>query len=139
MRFLILTLIAVCAMSLGTVPAPVRAASPTPVPAASMPPENPSVTQIARAEIDAWESGKVDRSKYSAEANQHITNDLITNVSKQMAPLGPPTSFKYVGHATQFGLDLTQYEAVFPQITLTESIAVDPAGKIAFIYFSPKQ
>jgi len=136
-RFLILALIAVCAMSLGVVPAVARAASPAP--AASMPPENPSVTQIARAEIDAWESGKVDRAKYSAEANQHITNDLITNVSKQMAPLGPPTSFKYVGHTTQFGLDLTQYEAVFPQITLTESIAVDPAGKIAFIYFSPKQ
>jgi len=138
-RLFLLIAIAMSAMSLGVLPAQVLAATPTPAPAASVPPENPAVTQIARAELDAWESGKVDRAKYSDEANKHITTDLVANVSKQMAPLGTPTSFKYVGHVSQYGLDLTQYEAVFPQITLTESISVDANGKIVFIYFTPKQ
>ena len=137
MRLFLLIAIAVAVMSFGMVPAQVRAATPTPT--ASAPPEDPAVTQVARAELDAWQSGKVDRSKYSADAQKHITNDLVANIAKQMGPLGAPTSFKYVGHAQQYGMDLTQYEAVFPQITLTESISIDPTGKIVFIYFTPKQ
>ena len=134
-------LIAAAAAVLSAAPALAQTpASTSPAPAAaSIPAENPAVTKIARAEIDAWESGKVDRTRYTDEANKHITTDLVTNVSKQMAPLGAPTSFKYVGHAQQFGMDLTNYEAAFPQITLTESIALDPNGKISFIYFVPKQ
>jgi len=107
--------------------------------APSTPAENPALTKIARAEIDAWESGKLDRSKYTDQANKQITDDIVTRASKLMGPLGAPTSFKYVGHAQQSGLDLTNYEAVFPQVTLIESIALDASGKIAFIGFAPKQ
>lgn len=119
-------------------PKPAPSGSPAAA-ATAVPAENPAITKIARGEIDAWETGKIDRSKYGDEANKHITDDLIARVSKQLAPLGAPTSFKYVGHAQQFGLDLTNYEAVFPQVTLIESIALDANGKIGFIYFVPKQ
>ncbi len=124
----------------------------SPAPAAAAPAaENATLTTLARAQIDAFRAGKIDRSQYTSEANAHITDTLVTQVAQLLARGGNIKSFAYSGTAVQSGVQVAQYAVTFdkpvavpemPSLPTTanwvESISTDKTGKIAYLLFAPK-
>ena len=145
--FLIST--AVAAALLSGVPA---LAQTTPAPSApSTTAENPTTTALARAQIDAFRAGKIDRTQYNADANAHITDTLVGQVSQVLGRGGSIKTFAYSGNALQGGVQVAQYVVTFerpitvpemPTLPTTadwiESIATDSSGKISYLLFAPK-
>jgi len=129
----------------------VPAAAQSPAPASSPAVENPTVTTLARAQVEAFRAGKIDRTQYTADANTHLTDTLVSQVSQVLARGGAVRAFSYSGNSQQSGIAVAQYAVTFdkpiaipemPQLPTTadwlESIATDASGKISFLLFAPK-
>lgn len=141
-----------CAVVAAALPlsAQAQTAPPTPAPAATAAAqhEDPAVTKIARAELDAFLAGKIDRSHYIAGSEAQLTDAIVTRVAGLLAPGGKVTSFAYLGPGTLQGMAVVQYAVGFEHgIALpngasskdfVENLIVDKAGKVALIFFSPK-
>ncbi len=85
------------------------------------------------------QAGKIDRSQLDAKMNAALTDSLLAQVSAQIAPLGDPTSFTLDNKSTANSYTVYVYKVVFPAITLFESFALDPDGKIAGLLLKPQQ
>jgi len=108
------------------------AASATPAPG-----EDAASTALARSLLVEFQRGTIDHSRYDATANAAFTNAIVASVAAQLGPLGPPTSVIFVSKK-MIGLErLLLYRVVWPSVTLAESIALDPDGKVGGIYFKP--
>ncbi|MBV9148557.1 MAG: hypothetical protein JO024_01725 [Candidatus Eremiobacteraeota bacterium] len=125
--------------------------APAPSAATSTAAENPTTTALARAQIDAFRAGKIDRTQYNADANAHITDALVGQVAQLLGRGGAIKTFAYSGNAVQSGVQVTQYAVTFerpvavpemPTLPTTadwiESIATDKDGKISYLLFAPK-
>jgi len=120
----------------------VIAQAATASPAASMAPAPvPAGDAAAEARAKDWlhqvQVGKIDRSQLDAKMNSALTDSLLAQVSGQLGPLGEPTSFTQSRKVTQGSITAYVYKVVFPQITLAETIAFDPDGKIGGLLFKP--
>ncbi len=141
-------LVGLAASTLGAGPGPygvrvlARAAS-----GSSMTPSSPAavlapaaaITAQARAQLDAWRSGKIDRTVYDAAANALVTAAVIAQVRTALSALGELKTFAYVRTVNHNGVTAYVYRftAAKPP-TLTETIGFDPDGKIAGILFQPE-
>ena len=149
MRFYsFLSMAAVVAASLCATPALAQQQPSAPTTAAA---ENPTMTTLARAQIEAFRAGKIDRSAYTSEASAHITDVLVSQVSQLLNRGGPVKTFAYSGNVLQSGVQVAQYNVTFdhpiatpemPTLPTTanwvESIATDQSGKISYLLFAPK-
>jgi hypothetical protein len=70
---------------------PTPAATPTPGP------EDPAITAIVRHEFVAWQTGSVDKTHYSADAQSTLTDDTIKHMSTALASYGALTSTDWLG------------------------------------------
>lgn len=139
-------------------PAIVRAQSPTPAPSASpaatpaaTPTENPAHTAIAKAELDAWLSGKVDVTKYGGQLKTMLTPSAVQQVGSVISSGGTATFDGYHGIAQQMGVTVETYGITFAKpISIPaqmgpttnkwqEALAFDSNDKIVFIRFYPVQ
>ena len=116
---------------------------PTATPALSSVPENPSLTTLARSQIDMIRSRHVSRAQYGDQLNAVLTDNLIARLSQALNVGGAVTSFGYAGTTNVSGLPVAQYLIGFEHpIGATnqwiESIAADPAGKVLYLSFAPK-
>lgn len=128
---------------------PMPSASTSPAPTTVVPDENPAITNLARAQIEIFRTGKIDRTQYGANINAVLTDTILTQWSKILAISGAVTSFSYVGSVHVIGLPVSQYVVTFehaiavPGQPVTnqwiESIATDQNGKIVYLLFQPKQ
>ena len=110
--------------------------------------ENPDLTKLARAQIDIFRTGKIDRSMYGQQLNAALTDTIVTQWSRLLAVSGNVTAFNYAGATNLSGLPVAQYNVTFehpiqpPNMTSTnqwiESIAVDQSGKVIYLTFAPK-
>ena len=113
--------------------------------------ENPTMTALARAQLDAFRAGKIDHTQYNADANAHITDALVGQVAQLLGRGGSVKGFAYSGSALQSGVQVAQYAVTFerpiavteiPNLPTTadwiESIATDSSGKISYLLFAPK-
>lgn len=132
-------------------PSPAPSASPLPA-SATAAAENPTLTVLARAQVDAYRAGKIDRAQYTPEANAHITDAIVTQVSQLLARGGAVKSFTYADNILQAGVQISRYAVVFerpilvpemPTLPTTDqwvaSISTDKDGKISYLLFAPKQ
>jgi hypothetical protein len=110
--------------------APAATATLTPGPARS-----PAVVSAARAEFEAWQSGKIDASRYSAYARTQFTDATVAQVSQGLQTLGPIKTFTFVRQLTIQGMKVDVFRAACANGSFDELIAWDSAGKIPFIYF----
>ncbi|MBV8689531.1 MAG: hypothetical protein JOZ59_05435 [Candidatus Eremiobacteraeota bacterium] len=118
-------------------------------PASSTAAENPSTTALARAQFDALRAGTIDRSKYTADVNSHLTDAVVSEISRVLSPGGAVKTFAYAGNAVQSGVQVAQYSVEFehpisvPMMPTTAlwnlSIATDKDGKISSFSLSPKK
>jgi hypothetical protein len=110
--------------------------------------ENPNLTNLARAQIDVFRTGKINRSQYGPQLNSVLTDTVVTQWSQLLALSGAVTSFTYAGSTNISGLPVTQYVVTFQHpISLSngpstnqwiEQIAIDQTGKIVYLSFAPK-
>ncbi|MBV9155974.1 MAG: hypothetical protein JO097_06910 [Acidobacteriaceae bacterium] len=105
--------------------------------------EKPSLTTLARSQIDIVRSGHIDRSQYGDQLNKVLTDKIITQFSQALAIGGAVMSFSYAGTANYSGLPVAQYLVAFEHPIGTtnqwiESVAADAAGKVVFLSFTPK-
>ena len=141
MRFIFASLLAVAGFSLPTGSHALAAPAPSPAPSAASaattadPVDDPKINKIALDQIEVAKTGKLDRSLYSAVFNKQITDDVLASMAKSMHVLGKPTAFKFVTINVVEGLPTYRYIIVWPQLTLLEDIALDPAGKITLVHF----
>jgi len=141
LRFLFVVLmIAAMGMSLPVVTsAQSVAAEPTePPPAVPSPkpaPETPSITKLAIQQFLAWQSGVVDRTLYSQSVTDALTDDVLTRGTATLARLGglQKATFRGISHAK--GATFYVYHMACEYGSVEMEFALDPAGKIALIFF----
>jgi hypothetical protein len=118
---------------------PAPAASTAPVPAASSvpapaPTEDPNVIKLARAQYDAFASGKVDQSLYP----QPVPAAAIAQVQAGLSSLGAVKSVTLVKTTSVQGSQVYVYKFTCANGAAIETLALKD-GKISGIYFSPAQ
>jgi hypothetical protein len=116
---------------------PQASAAPAAAATNAPPAEDPAVTAEAKAQYAAWETGKIDRSKYSADASKQLTDAMVTDVSGKLAPFGDPKSFTFLDKSVLNGNAVYTYGVETPKGKLQMLLALDGAGKISGIFFRP--
>ncbi len=124
----------------------VLAASPTtsarphssPTPSPTPPPADPAITALARQQFVQWQAGVVNRKLYDAEVLPQLTDTKIAQTSQLLGQLGALDGTVYVG--PWFNPDHPQLHGYIYQMRCTQGnvylwLALDPAGKIANIFF----
>jgi hypothetical protein len=112
---------------------PVPAADDAPVPAST---PSAETAARARAEFEANRTGKIDRSRYTADMNARITDSALVEAATALKSLGTVKSFTQVRKITQG----TQVVYVFriecdkPPV-IEEAIGWNAAGKVDFLQF----
>ncbi|HLI95213.1 MAG TPA: hypothetical protein VKT72_03880 [Candidatus Baltobacteraceae bacterium] len=113
---------------------PAPASTTTSPPAATAPAEDPAITKLARAQYDAFSSGKLDASQYSVP----IPQDAITQVQAGLTSLGPVKSVQFVKSVAVKGSNVYVYKFTCANGAALEQLSVKD-GKINGIYFRPVQ
>jgi len=125
-------------------PSPGPTASPaapaaSPAPATSpAPPADPLLHAKARAEFDAWATGKIDLSHYIPDAAPIFTPEFVAQLSNQyLKPLGAVKTFTQVRVVTMQGARVIVYRAVCEKGSIDQAISWNDAGTIQYIRFVP--
>jgi len=116
-----------------------QTASPTQTSAASPSPQaaDPKIVAMAKDWLDRIQANNIDRSALTDEVNSALTPALVQQVSAQLAPLGKPTAFEYLGSQVVQGVTVYRFEATFASTKLYELLGIDASGKIAGLRFIP--
>jgi hypothetical protein len=93
-----------------------------------------AVTARAQDWLHQTQAGKIDRSQLDDKMNAALTDSMLSQVSAQIARLGAPSGFTLSRTMTRGSLKIYVFQVVFPSITLYETFALDPDGKIAGLY-----
>lgn len=115
-------------------PASAPAASPTVMPPVTPSPADVAVTTRAKDWLHQIQAGKVDRSQLDAKMNAALTDSTLAQVSSQLQPLGDPTAFTLVQRTTRENFAVYVFKVEFTSVTLYETFALDPDGKIAGLF-----
>lgn len=147
MRILFTAGLLALAGAVSSTPALAQSLAPAPS-AAAQATEDVVATKSARTELDAFLSGKIDRTHYAAQANAQLTDAIVTRVSGLLAPAGRVTAFAYQGAGDFQGVPASKYAITFERALplpnggsskdFIESIAWDKDGKVTLIFFAPK-
>ena len=118
-------------------------AKPTPTPTAvatpTAPPENPTITALARREFVSWQAGTVDTSHYAETTRAKLTPEKIAATSKALGTLGALTSVEWLGYLGiqdgPPGVTGYIYKMQCQNATVYEELTIGPDGKIDGIVF----
>jgi hypothetical protein len=119
---------------------PVVAQNAAPAAAATAAPVQPSdskVTEQVRTEFKAWQTGKIDRTHYSSEANATFTDDAIAQIAEHLKPLGDIKSMLFTGSTTRLQNNVYNYRVVCEKGDVKVQLALDRTGKVSGISFRP--
>jgi hypothetical protein len=105
--------------------------------ATSAPTADADAATTARAKdwLHQVQTGKIDSTQLTDKLNAAITDSTLSSVSAQLAALGTPTSFTLASTSTKDVYTIYVFTVQWPSITLSETFAVDPTGKIAGLSF----
>jgi hypothetical protein len=92
----------------------------------------------ARVEFDAHRAGKIDRSHYTAEMNQVITDARLVRASTELQSLGAVKTFSQVRRITHGSSSIYVFRIECENAPVVEeTIAWDAAGKVDYLSFGP--
>ncbi len=103
------------------------------------PVDDPAVTALARSVLASVQSGTIDRTAYTAEANAAFTDAVIRSVGVQLAPLGTPSGMALLYRGYTGNLEQFVYRLSFGRLAVLERLDLDPSRKIAGLLFRPAQ
>jgi hypothetical protein len=99
---------------------------------------SPEIAARARAEFEANRSGKIERSRYTAEMNGRLTDAVLAGTAASLQALGPVKSFTQVRKVTQGPLALYVFRIEFEKPPVIEqAIAWNASGKVDFLQYGP--
>lgn len=71
-------------------------------------------TRVARALFDQLQAGRIDRSRFTANANAYFTDQAVADFASSLGPLGAPDSFQARGKRMRGGMTSEVYSLSFP-------------------------
>ncbi len=118
-------------------PPPAPAAGPTnpPIPSPKPAPDDPKLHKFAVQQFLAWQQGQVDRSLYSENVNDELTDDMMDDATKTLARLGALQQTTFRGLAKAKEVTFYVYKMTCEHGSVDMDFAMDPDGKVAVIFF----
>jgi hypothetical protein len=116
--------------------------SPTPTATPTLPPENPTITALARREFVAWQAGAPDKDHYVDAAQSQLTPDVTEKMSKALVSYGALERAEWYGNfpivGAPPGVVGYTYRMVCTNDAIFEQLMIGPDGKIDSINFLKK-
>lgn len=109
--------------------------APPAIPSPSPAPETPSITKFAIQQFLAWQSGAVDRTLYGQGVTDALTDDVLNRGTATLARLGGLQKATFRGISRSKGASFYVYHMACENGSVEMEFALDPAGKIALIFF----
>lgn len=103
-----------------------------PAPTSAQPPTGDAseAEQLARTTLAALQQGKIDRARFTSNANFYFDNSALADYRSSLAPLGAITSVKQTGVALRGGMTYRGFEVTFANgKTVALSTYTVPGGK----------
>ncbi len=118
-------------------PSAAPSASPATAPPAPVPTEEPGITARAKDWFSRIQSGNLDRTQLTAQANAAFTDAVVKNVAGQIAPLGTPTAFTFVDKRAIGDNTAYTYKLSFGSTALYYIFVLDIAGRVSGLRLVP--
>jgi hypothetical protein len=109
--------------------------SASPVAQATLSPA--AIDKLAHEEYEAWKLGVVDRTRYSAQVTDALTEAILTNVHTGLTAEGAVRTFTQTRKVVQDGFVGYTYRIVAEHGRFDMDIAVDNDGLISGLRFTP--
>ncbi len=91
----------------------------------------------ARKIFAGLQHGKIDRARFTANANAYFTDEALQDLAASLGPLGAPRSFTFATQKQRGGMTMRSYDVQFAKKTLTVITYILPNGEIEqFIVFA---
>ena len=84
----------------------------------------------AKAIFAGLQTGRIDRSLFTANANSYFDSTALHDYQTSLAPLGKPESFAIRAARKRGGMQMRGYTLTFPKIKLSITTYVRPDGKL---------
>ena len=113
------------------------AAEPTrpPIPSPKPAPDDPKIHKFAVQQFLAWQQGQVDRSYYSDDVNNELTDEVLDTATKTLAHLGGLQQVTFRGISKAHDTTFYVYHMKCERGTIDMDFALDQQGKVALIFF----
>lgn len=111
--------------------APTSPAIPSPKPA----PDDPKVHKFAVQQFLAWQQGQIDRTFYSDDVNNELTDEVLDTATKTLAHLGALQQVTFRGLSKAHEVTFYVYKMTCEHGAVDMDFALDPQGKVAVIFF----
>lgn len=116
------------------------AASAAPAPAPSLPPPQPGADDPQRhkfvvQQFLAWQQGNVDRTAYTDEVNQELTDEVLARGTQSLANMGGLQSAAFVGTSHTKAGDVYVYKITCEHGSVNMDFSLTPDGKVSLIFF----
>lgn len=116
------------------------AVQPSPMPSAAAvqtpdAPEDVAVTALAKEILAHMQAGKFDRTQFSADYSQLISDRDLASAEVQLAALGEPLRFRFLGKLNEGEVCAYAYRVTLEHGKLDEFVAFDGANKIVGLMF----
>ena len=120
-------------------PSPAVSAAPAVTPSPEPAPTSAAIDANARKWFEAFAAGKLyDASQLTPQAKTAFTDDVLSQVHAGLAPGGVIKTFVLTRSLRAQGVNIYVYNVVMQSgLAVTYMYAVDDAGKVAGIRFSP--
>jgi len=86
--------------------------------------------QRARSIFENLQAGKIDRTEFTANANNYFGDSVVQDFAASLAPLGRPLDFTQAAHSERGGMTYRRYTLRFPGRMVDIWMRVMPDGKI---------
>ncbi len=74
--------------------------------------------------------GKIDRSRFTSNANAYFSDQALKDLAASLAPLGKPNDFSQLAEGLRGGMTFRRYSVRFAKKTLTVITYIMPEGKL---------
>jgi CubicO group peptidase (beta-lactamase class C family) len=93
--------------------------------------------RTARAVFDELAAGRIDRSRFTPNANAYFTDQAVREIAESLKPLGAPRSFTLVGKRLRGGMTQEVYSLAYPNRRLRIVLRAYPDGRIEQFLIQP--
>jgi D-alanyl-D-alanine-carboxypeptidase/D-alanyl-D-alanine-endopeptidase len=94
-------------------------------------PEDPAVAALARSWLLGLRSGTIDRSKLTPEFSQHVTGDMLHQISTSLTSMGELSGWTFLGAQKNGDYTVYRYRVLIGSQSHVWSVTIDASGKIA--------
>lgn len=116
-------------------PSPAATIAPPPIPSPKPAPDDPKIHKFAVQQFLAWQQGTVDRSLYSDDVNDQLTDEVVDNATKTLARMGALQQVTFRGLSKAHDATFYVYKMTCERGSVDMDFALDPQGKVALIFF----